>query len=175
MNINTIGKWAVLALVVIPLGYFLWQYGGIYLWGNDYDSMLADMYSGEVGTLRPDEVVARTDSFIFLDTRSVEEFEVSHLEGARLLEYREYKPEMVMDLDKARPVLVYCSVGYRSDQIGQSLQKLGFEKVYNLYGGIFQWVNEGYPVFNRHGQPTDSVHGFSWLWQRWLNQGTVVY
>ncbi|UOQ70558.1 hypothetical protein [Hymenobacter cellulosilyticus] len=44
----------------------------------------------------------------------------------------------------------------------------------NLYGGIFQWVNEGRPVYNQQGL-TKNIHPYSALWSPWLSQGTKVY
>lgn len=71
-------------------------------------------------------------------------------------------------------VIVYCSVGYRSERIGEKLQDAGFINVQNLYGGIFKWVNEGMPVYNSIG-PTKQVHGYSRSWGVWLQKGEKVY
>lgn len=43
----------------------------------------------------------------------------------------------------------------------------GYIQVYNLYGGIFEWVNEGHPVFNDQGE-TDKIHAYNKLWGMWL-------
>jgi rhodanese-related sulfurtransferase len=43
---------------------------------------------------------------------------------------------------------VYCSIGKRSDEITKMLGEAGFTNARNLYGGIFEWVNQGHPVFN---------------------------
>jgi 3-mercaptopyruvate sulfurtransferase SseA len=70
---------------------------------------------------------------------------------------------------------VYCSVGYRSERVGEKLQKLGYQNVYNIYGGIFEWKNEGMQVVNRQNQPTDSVHTYNKNWSKWLLKGVKVY
>jgi 3-mercaptopyruvate sulfurtransferase SseA len=75
---------------------------------------------------------------------------------------------------RQQTVVVYCSVGYRSERVGERLKALGFRDVRNLYGGIFQWVNEGRPVYNATG-PTRQVHPYSALWSTWLRQGEAVY
>ena len=82
---------------------------------------------------------------------------------------------MVEDLDKDKPVILYCSVGYRSEKIGERLQEMGFTEVYNLYGGIFDWKNKDNPVVNTHQNPTDSVHTYNKNWSKWLTKGVKVY
>ena len=57
----------------------------------------------------------------------------------------------------------------------QKLKKAGFTKVKNLYGGIFEWKNKGYPVFNSAGKETENVHAFSKHWSQYLNAGNPVY
>jgi hypothetical protein len=71
-------------------------------------------------------------------------------------------------------VVVYCSVGYRSEKIAARLREMGFLEVYNLYGGLFEWVNRGNPVY-RNEQATRAVHGYSWTWGIWLRRGKKVY
>ncbi|MFQ5334631.1 MAG: rhodanese-like domain-containing protein, partial [Flavobacteriales bacterium] len=75
---------------------------------------------------------------------------------------------------RRREVIVYCSVGYRSEKIAEKLAGMGFGQVFNLYGGIFEWVNRGYPVYDEHGQ-TDNVHAYNHNWGLWLHKGNKVY
>ena len=109
-----------------------------------------------------------------LDARSAEEYAVSHLRAARRVGFKDFDPARVLDLPRDTPVVVYCSVGYRSEKIAARLREMGFKEVYNLYGGLFEWVNQGQPVY-RQGQPTRQVHGYSWTWGLWLNRGEKVY
>lgn len=106
---------------------------------------------------------------IILDAREADECAVSHIATARCVGYDDFDLETVSDLPKDRPVYVYCSIGYRSDKIGQQLEKAGFERVFNLYGGIFSWSNNGYPLEGDDGLPTQAVHGFNKRWSKWLN------
>lgn len=117
----------------------------------------------------------KADSVLFLDARSRAEYEVSHLPGARWVGYESFDSSRVDDLPRDRPLIVYCSVGYRSGEIAQKLQQRGFTQVKNLYGGLFEWSNRGYPLVNPQASPTDSVHGYSPTWGVWVKQGTVVY
>ena len=65
--------------------------------------------------------------------------------------------------------------GYRSERIGEQLQELGFQEVFNLKGSIFQWVNEERTLVDKNGEPTDKVHGFNKTWSKWLKHGQVAY
>ncbi len=123
--------------------------------------------------MHPEELQNLEDAIV-LDTREKEEFEVSHLKDARWVGYDTFSMESVKNFSKNQPVVVYCSIGARSQNIGKKLHEAGFEKVYNLYGGIFHWVNEGYPVF-RNASKTEKVHGYSRTWGIWLNKGEKVY
>lgn len=112
---------------------------------------------------------------VLLDAREAPEFAVSHLRGARLVGYETFSLAAVHDVPKNAPIVVYCSVGARSEKIGAQLQQAGFTNVRNLYGGIFEWVNEGQPVVNAAQEPTNRVHAYSRTWGVWLRQGQPVY
>ena len=111
---------------------------------------------------------------LLLDTRTPAEFRVSHLAGARFVDFDSVPTAQFADLDRAQPVVVYCSVGLRSERLGERLHALGFRQVRNLYGGLFEWVNEGHPVVNAAGA-TANVHPYSAFWGTWLRRGRKVY
>lgn len=50
--------------------------------------------------------------------------------------------EKVRDLDKSKSYYVYCRAGSRSAQACMIMDSLGFQKTYNLIGGIDQWTGE---------------------------------
>jgi len=83
---------------------------------------------------------------LLLDTREREEYDVSHFLNAILADSEKEAAEILKGSDKDRPIVVYCSVGYRSSRMAEKLKKKGFENVYNLEGSIFQWANEGRPL-----------------------------
>ncbi|WP_036156836.1 rhodanese-like domain-containing protein [Maribacter forsetii] len=117
------------------------------------------------------------DSIAFLDTREKEEFEVSHLENALWVGYKKFNEQVVLETitDKDQPIIVYCSIGVRSEDIGEQLKELGYTNILNLYGGIFDWKNKGGEVFNDQEIATDSVHAFSKHWGKLLHEGIKVY
>jgi rhodanese-related sulfurtransferase len=115
---------------------------------------------------------------ILLDAREEKEFKVSHLENAICVGYNDFKlKETIAKLpkDKNAKIVVYCSLGIRSEVVADKLIKEGYTNVYNLYGGIFEWKNADFQVVDTLGKPTEKVHAFSKTWSKWLKKGEKVY
>lgn len=137
---------------------------------KSYDRTLAMMLNSEkVPFISVEEFVSiKSDSIILLDTRSREEYEVSHIPGALWVGYDDFDRDRVKNLDPKKQVIVYCSVGYRSEKIGQQLQKEGFEEIRNLYGSIFEWANQSQPIVNPEGDTVNQIHAYNKVWGRWM-------
>jgi len=71
--------------------------------------------------------------------------------------------------------VVYCSVGVRSEIIAHRIIEKGYTNVYNLYGGIFEWKNNGFQVMDTLGNTTEKVHTYNKEWSKWLTKGEKVY
>ena len=140
-----------------------------------FDEKMESLYKKTVPLIKADSLKPKLAGVVILDTRSEEEYQVSHINGARFVDYDNFEVEQVKDVSKNQEVIVYCSVGYRSERVGEKLQKAGYTHVKNLYGGIFGWKNEGFEVVGMNNLPTDSVHVYNRLWGRWLFKGTKVY
>ena len=138
-----------------------------------YKTLLKGLYDEEFPIVKPAQIF-NLENYQVLDTREKEEFEVSHLQGANWVGYDTFSLEKVESLDKNQPVLVYCTVGARSQDIGKKLREAGFKQVYNLYGGIIHWSNESKPLF-KDSLPTKQVHTYSRTWGVWLTSGEKVY
>lgn len=133
------------------------------------------LLSDDVPKIAVKDAHANRNNVLFLDTRSKEEFEVSHLEGARFVGYKEFNIKNLKEVPTRQPIIAYCSIGKRSDEIAMKLLKAGYTNVQNMYGGLFEWVNKGYPVVDREGNPTKKVHAYNRLWGAWLEKGEKVY
>ncbi len=133
------------------------------------------MASGKVQEITIDQVRQKLAEVVLLDTREREEYEVSHITNARWVGYDDFRLERIHNLPKDTTIVLYCSVGYRSERIGEQLQKEGYDRVYNLYGSLFKWVNEGHPVVDGGGRQTEKVHGYDKNWSKWLKRGEIVY
>lgn len=127
----------------------------------------------EIPIKKVNEIKANTRIY-FLDTRAPEEFEVSHLEGARRFGFEEKQWHLLENIDKKDTILAYCTVGYRSQQVVKELRQKGYENAYNLKGGLFEWLHQGSPVYH-DGQPTKAVHTYNRSWGMWLSEGEKVY
>ena len=80
---------------------------------------------------------------LILDVREPIEYNVSHLGGALNITSKEELLKTVESLEQNRPIVLYCSVGYRSSKMALFLINEGYPNVYNLEGSIFAWANEG--------------------------------
>lgn len=117
------------------------------------------------------------EEYTVLDARELSEYQVSHIKGAIHIGYDELNKEQLKKLDKNKPVAIYCSIGYRSEKVGEKLQKMGFKDVRNVYGSIFEWTNRGYELVNPQGRTVTTIHGYSRSWGIWIKKKniTVVY
>jgi rhodanese-related sulfurtransferase len=100
---------------------------------------------------------------LLLDARSPAEYAVSHLRGARRVDPEATRFPALDTLARDAPIVVYCSVGYRSARIAARLRARGFENVANLRGSIFRWANEGRPVV-RGDSVVGAVHPYDDTW-----------
>lgn len=118
-----------------------------------------------------------SDSILILDSREASEYNVSHIESAKFVGFNKFskKDFDAQVSDKDTPIVVYCSVGIRSDRISKKLQKMGYTNVKNLYGGIFEWKNKGFPILDSTNIETENIHVYSKIWSKWSLKGVKVY
>lgn len=88
----------------------------------------------------------RLENTQLVDVRTLEELESGKIAGAVNMIYQKNFKEKIASLDKTKPVVVYCRSGRRSAICAEVLKEAGFEKIYDLEGGITQWVKEGRPL-----------------------------
>jgi hydroxyacylglutathione hydrolase len=91
------------------------------------------------------------DGVQVIDVRRSAEWQAGHVDHAL------YRPldrlaATMKDLDKSKPVAVYCKGGYRSAIAASVLQRAGFEQVLNVTGGFDAWAACQLPVAT--GEPT---------------------
>lgn len=106
---------------------------------------------------------------LLLDARKAAEYQVSHLQNARLI------PDAIADINTwkevtlSTPIVVYCSVGYRSAKTARKLQNLGYKQVYNLNGSLFKWYNEGRSIYQEN-KTVNLVHPYNKFWEILINK-----
>jgi len=141
----------------------------------EFEEMATQMADGKVKDLSPQQVASFGEQVVLLDTRELAEFQTSHIPNAIWVGYDDFSADRIPNLSKETRIVTYCSVGYRSERIGEKLQELGYNNVYNLKGSIFQWVNEKRTIVDQYGKPTNKVHGFNKKWSKWVRHGEVEY
>jgi len=135
-----------------------------------FDTKVSQTISFSVPLISVAELKKELDSVYLFDAREKEEFEVSHIPGANYLGYNDFDTARLENIPKDAKLALYCSIGYRSEKIGEKLQKLGFTNVQNLYGSIFEWVNEGNQVVDMDGKPTKRLHTYNKAWSKWVDE-----
>jgi len=141
------------------------------------EDLLKQYNKNLVPYITAEELAMPKTDVILLDSREQNEFEISHLKNAINVGYNEFDPSNISEFieDKDQAIVVYCSLGIRSETVANKLKEAGYTNVQNLYGGIFEWKNKDFEVYNSEEKATDSVHAFSKLWGKWLNNGIKVY
>jgi rhodanese-related sulfurtransferase len=92
-------------------------------------------------------VKAPEKAITILDVRSPEEFAEGHLKGA--VNHDIASPDFAKSLaklDPAKTYLVHCGSGGRSTRSLSTLEKLKFQSILHLDGGINAWKKAGLPV-----------------------------
>lgn len=147
------------------------------LYAQDFDQMVENLIEGSVTVIGPDSLKLlkeKNSELVILDAREESEYRVSHIENAIWVGYKDFDIKKI-PVSKSSDIVVYCSVGYRSEKIGEKLQEAGFKNVNNLFGGIFGWKNQGYSVVDSNNNETQKVHAYSKSWGKWLVSGDKVY
>ena len=92
------------------------------------------------------DLIEKEDGIV-LDVRTPEEVANGHIPNASTINiYDEDFEAKINMMQKDKTIYVYCKSGGRSSQAAQLLQKNGFDKVYNLDGGIMAWEKNNYPL-----------------------------
>jgi rhodanese-related sulfurtransferase len=80
----------------------------------------------------------RGDDIFILDVREPYEIEIAAFPGANHIPMNDI-PARLGELDPELEIVVVCHHGVRSAQIAMYLARMGFERVFNLSGGIDLW------------------------------------
>jgi rhodanese-related sulfurtransferase len=102
--------------------------------------------------LSPTELTAllkTADAPLVLDVREPWETATCAIAGAVHVPMREI-PARLAELDADKDIVCVCHHGMRSLQVGVFLSRNGFERVYNLTGGIDAWAREVDPTMPRY-------------------------
>lgn len=112
--------------------------------------LLAACNSQSQNVLDPSEFKASLESkenAQLLDVRTPEEYKDGFIPNAINIDYKNANfTDKIKDLDKSKPVYVYCLAGARSASAAEILAKNGFKEIYDLKGGYLKWTSSGNSV-----------------------------
>lgn len=115
--------------------------GGMLLW-----PMIS---GGGAQNLSPAEatLLMNREDALMLDVRESGEWGSGHIPGARHITLAQLEKRMSeIEKFKDRPIIICCASGNRSSSACGQLKKGGFEKVFNLSGGISAWLGANLPL-----------------------------
>lgn len=135
---------------------------------KDFKKKIDSYIDYSVPIITVEELKDQTKDYLILDIRERKEYDTSHLCDAVFIGYKDPDFTHLKDIDKSQPIVVYCSIGYRSEKIGKRLLENGFTNVRNLYGSIFEWANQGQPIYNINEEVTDKIHTYNRKWSKWM-------
>lgn len=85
-------------------------------------------------------ITQRTDALNLVDVRTPEEFAKGHIFKAVNIDFQDKTFEKkIGELSRQKPAAVYCASGIRSHKAAEKMEKMGFQKVYELQYGLRGW------------------------------------
>jgi len=89
------------------------------------------------------EIIEDNEDYIILDVRTKEEYYEGHIWGVVLIPVDELERRLG-EIPEGKPIIVYCKAGVRSDTAANILIDNGFTQVYDMSGGIDEWIDKGF-------------------------------
>ncbi|MCX8085328.1 MAG: rhodanese-like domain-containing protein [Rhodocyclaceae bacterium] len=115
--------------------------GGMLLWQMMSGAGINNLSANEATLL-----INRQDALV-VDVRETAEWSGGHIPNARHIALGHLAKHLSeIEKYKDKPIIVVCASGNRSRSACRVLAKAGFQKVYNLSGGMHAWTEAGLPV-----------------------------
>lgn len=129
-------KYILIIAVVLVIGMMV--YSSCATRNNGFKTVSVDEFS---------KLIADREAIQLLDVRTQSEYNEGHIAGAKLIDVNDssFIDKVTAQIDKQKPVAVYCRSGRRSAKAANSMVKAGFQ-VINLDGGILAWQDAGKEV-----------------------------
>jgi rhodanese-related sulfurtransferase len=102
-----------------------------------------------IAEIPPDEARTQVESgeAILIDIREENDWREGHAQGATHLSRGIIELEIEEQIpDLKQPIICYCGGGSRSALVAESLQKMGYENVRSMTGGLRAWKEAGLPL-----------------------------
>ena len=111
--------------------------------------LLPTLQGAATAGLSPSEAVLsmNREKALVIDVCSAAEFAAGHVKGAVHVPLDELATRLEsVAKNKAQPLIMVCASGIRSKRAQATAQKLGYEKVHSLQGGLTAWKEANLPV-----------------------------
>jgi rhodanese-related sulfurtransferase len=102
------------------------------------DSSQARPGFSDLDSAKAKELIDADKDLQIIDVREQFEFAMGHIHDAKLIPVGRLESRMG-EIDKTKPILLYCATGSRSRAAAQFLAQAGYSKIYNLKLGIVRW------------------------------------
>jgi rhodanese-related sulfurtransferase len=111
---------------------------------NDPSIRLADDARSQIREITPRELAKFKKLPLIVGVREKDEFVRGHIDGARHIS-RNLLEQKVCEIaaDCSSPIVVYCADGNRGGLAADTLQKMGYQNVFSLKGGLSGWLEAG--------------------------------
>ena len=100
----------------------------------------------EVDSITLNRWIAEPKDLVLIDVGSPGEFTEGHIAGSISLPISKNFREQSKSLAKGKTYILVCPTGARSLRAAKLMIENGFEKVYNLKGGVAEWIRKGFKV-----------------------------
>ncbi|MGE0066896.1 MAG: molybdopterin-synthase adenylyltransferase MoeB [Solirubrobacterales bacterium] len=118
----------------------------------------------QIEEIEPFEAQAEIEGgdVVLIDTREPHEYQEAHLEGGKLV-----SPGLLADEietvapNKSARTLLYCRSGNRSAIAAAQMERMGYENVASVAGGILLWQEQGLPVVAASGMSAEQRERYS--------------
>jgi len=101
---------------------------------------------GSVDPLTATEMINHQDAVV-VDVRPVADFNKGHIINSISVPINGFSNQInSLNKHKEQPIIISCRSGSQSQAACQQLKKAGFEKVFNLRGGILAWQSGNLPI-----------------------------
>lgn len=129
-------KYILIIAVVLVMGMVI--YSSCATRNNGFKTVDVDEFA---------KLITGTEGIQLLDVRTQQEYNEGHIAGAKLIDVNDssFLDKATAQLDKHKPVAVYCRSGRRSAKAANAMVKAGYQ-VINLDGGIIAWQDAGKDV-----------------------------
>ena len=157
---------------------------------SDVDEAQKKIEDGETENSSPIPESHPKRSYVIVDCRRGDEFDVSHLPKAKHLHFQTDDESITRfikeEIDKQSRInasddelnlVCYCSLGYRSSLLAQRISNIVKNEpdlssktvnAWNLEGSIFKWANEKRPLVDMYEKPTKFAHPFNYTFGMFL-------